>query len=221
MTQPGFSSQIGPDAGAQAANASDVVATGIVNILPAKRYFGTLTFDAVVTEAHGIENKLLKYPIETGGSVHDHAYQVPRVLVLTVAVADLQGTPTDIFSLNTSQSRSRNAWDAIKLLADNFELLDVQTGLELYTSMCIQSVKAVQDVATARVLQADITLEHVRFVSPQTIANNGGVSSARAGGVAGTVNAGNKPGTPVTPPASWTLRGATALGYYDPRTVPQ
>jgi hypothetical protein len=218
VSQPGFNDQAGPDAGAAAANSAATTA-GLVTVLPAARYFGALTFDAVISEAHAIENKLLKYPIEKGGSVHDHVYQVPRVLVLTVSVADLQGTPTDIFSVNAAQPRSRNAWEAIKALADDHTLIDVQTGLELYTSMAIQSVKALQDVTMARALRADITLEKVRFVSPQSVTFDG-VSSATVGGVAGTQNAGNKPGTVVPPFKSWAKDLGTTAGYYDPRTVP-
>ena len=196
--QPGANTQSGPDAGAATGNAAAASTTGPVTVLPAARFFGSLTFDAVVSEGHSIENKLLKYPLETGGSMHDHSYQEPRVLKITVAVADLQGTATDLFSVNAAQPRSRNAWDVIKSLADGKTLIDVQTGLELYQDMVIQSVNVEQNVQTARVLHADLILEKIRFTSPQSVTFNG-ISSATVGGVAGTQNAGNKPGTSVDP----------------------
>lgn len=192
--QPGFDTQNGPNAGATpTAGAPAPTAT---TFLPVVRSFGPITFDAVVSEGHTSEQEVTTQPMENGSSMADHAYMKPRTLKIQAIVSDVFfGNPAgDLYSQNSSNSRSRNGWAFLRQLQTQHTLLTVVTGLDVYENMLITALNTEQNVGKGRVLLVDISLTEVLIVSSQSVAFSGVVSS-------GTVNNGNKPGTPVPAPS--------------------
>ena len=206
MNQPGFFPQSRANAGASPA-LSPTGATVPTTLLPPSRTFGPLTFDAVVSEHHTAESTITTQPLEMGGSVADHAYDLPRILKLQAIVSNVFfGNPAgDLFSQNTAGSRAKNAWAMLCQLKAAHTPLTVVTGLDVYTSMVIKSLSAPQDVTSAGRLLVDIEMQDVVFVSTQNVVMSGGMSGGAV------VNAGNVPGTPVATPKPQYTSGLSML----------
>lgn len=136
-------------------------------------------FDSVISEDHSFEIALPDDPIETGGSVTDHAYVKPRQLQMEVAVSDApllydgRGTPAVQLATTWSDGghtrRSVLAWQYILDKAFKFALFDVQTGLEFYQNMMFEAGSASTTRDTAGCLRATIKLKKMTFASSRMV----------------------------------------------------
>ena len=117
--------------------------------------------DGFISEEHVVRVSKTSYPVETGGSLVDHAVIQPRTLKLVGWVSDLlvpagrQGSP----------SRSIDAWSQLNRLVESREPFLVVTLLSTYPSMLITSLKAPVDRTTGRALRFEMELEEVQFRS--------------------------------------------------------
>ncbi len=115
--------------------------------------------DGFISEEHAVRLSKTSYPVETGGSLVDHAVIQPRTLKLAGWVSDLlapegrQGSP----------SRSIDAWLQLTRLVESREPFLVVTLLDVYPSMLITSLKAPVDRTTGRALRFEMELEEVQF----------------------------------------------------------
>ena len=115
--------------------------------------------DGFISEEHAVRISKTSYPVETGGSLVDHAVVQPRTLKLVGWVSDLlapegrRGSPT----------RGSDAWLQITRLIESREPFLVVTLLAFYPSMLITSLKAPVDRTTGRALRFEMELEEVQF----------------------------------------------------------
>ena len=115
--------------------------------------------DGFISEEHAVRLSKTSYPVETGGSLVDHAVVQPRTLKLVGWVSDLLapegrlGTP----------SRGIDAWLQLTRLIESREPFLVVTLLGVYPSMLITSLKAPVDRTTGRALRFEMELEEVQF----------------------------------------------------------
>ena len=119
----------------------------------------TAIADGFLSEEHAVRLSKTSYPVETGGSLVDHAVIQPRTLKLVGWVSDLlapegkRGTP----------SRGSDAWLQLNRLVESREPFLVVTLLGVYPSMLITSLKAPVDRTTGRALRFEMELEEVQF----------------------------------------------------------
>jgi hypothetical protein len=109
-------------------------------------------------------------PVETGVVIADHAFDRPVRLTITAAVSDLPppGKDQDAFAVvGTSRSMAAYAW--LNQARRAHEPFSVQTGLDLYSSMLITSLRTKQDKDTSRVLKFTVELREIVYVSTQTV----------------------------------------------------
>ena len=115
--------------------------------------------DGFISEEHAVRISKTSYPVETGGSLVDHAVVQPRTLKLVGWVSDLlapegrRGTP----------SRGSDAWLQLTRLVETREPFLAVTLLDVYPSMLITSLKAPVDRTTGRALRFEMELEEVQF----------------------------------------------------------
>ena len=115
--------------------------------------------DGFISEEHAVRISKTSYPVETGGSLVDHAVVQPHTLKLVGWVSDLlapegkRGTP----------SRGSDAWLQLTRLIESREPFRVVTLLGVYSSMLITSLKAPVDRTTGRALHFEMELEEVQF----------------------------------------------------------
>ena len=117
--------------------------------------------DGFISEEHAVRISKTSYPVETGGSLVDHAVVQPRTLKLAGWVSDL----LDPEGRRGSPSRGGDAWFQLNRLVESREPFLVVTMLGVYPSMLITSLKAPVDRTTGRALRFEMELEEVQFRS--------------------------------------------------------
>ncbi len=117
--------------------------------------------DGFISEEHAVRLSKTSYPVETGGSLVDHAVVQPRTLKLVGWVSDLLAPE----GRRGNPSRGSDAWLQLNRLVESMEPFLVVTLLSTYPSMLITSLKAPVDRTTGRALRFEMELEEVQFRS--------------------------------------------------------
>ena len=115
--------------------------------------------DGFISEEHAVRLSKTSYPVETGGSLVDHAVVQPRTLKLVGWVSDLLAPE----GRRGNPSRGSDAWLQLTRLVESREPFLVVTLLSIYPSMLITSLKAPVDRTTGRALRFEMELEEVQF----------------------------------------------------------
>ena len=115
--------------------------------------------DGFISEEHAVRLSKTSYPVETGGSLVDHAVIQPRTLKLVGWVSDLLAPE----GRRGNPSRGSDAWLQLNRLVESREPFLVVTLLAFYPSMLITSLKAPVDRTTGRALRFELELEEVQF----------------------------------------------------------
>ena len=115
--------------------------------------------DGFISEEHAVRLSKTSYPVETGGSLVDHAVVQPRTLKLVGWVSDLLAPE----GRRGNPSRGSDAWLQLTRLIESREPFLVVTLLGAYPSMLITSLKAPVDRTTGRALRFEMELEEVQF----------------------------------------------------------
>ena len=115
--------------------------------------------DGFISEEHAVRLSKTSYPVETGGSLVDHAVVQPRTLKLVGWVSDLLAPE----GRRGNPSRGSDAWRQLTQLVESREPFLAVTMLGVYPSMLITSLKAPVDRTTGRALRFEMELEEVQF----------------------------------------------------------
>ena len=115
--------------------------------------------DGFISEEHAVRISKTSYPVDTGGSLVDHAVIQPRTLKLAGWVSDLLAPE----GRRGNSSRGSDAWLQLTGLIESREPFLVVTLLDVYPSMLITSLKAPVDRTTGRALRFEMELEEVQF----------------------------------------------------------
>ena len=115
--------------------------------------------DGFISEEHAVRLSKTSYPVETGGSLVDHAVVQPRTLKLVGWVSDLLAPE----GRRGNPSRGSDAWLQLTRLVESREPFLAVTLLGAYPSMLITSLKAPVDRTTGRALRFEMELEEVQF----------------------------------------------------------
>lgn len=189
----------------------------ILNFLTSNtRTIGGIEIDATIQEDHDHSVELTKNPIEFGADVNDHRIIQPIVLNIEGAVTDdplgLEGF-TSFFS--GSSSRSKGAWRDLIDLQETAEPFDVQTGLQLYTSMVITNLKATTNKDNPRMLRFTATLTELRVVFTEltrfpssSLSGNNIISQATSAASKGQIQS-----LPVPSNSSFLNNALSSLGF--------
>lgn len=146
-----------------------------------RKSIGGIQLDAVLSETHNNTVRLTKNPVELGADITDHAIVEPKKIVIVAEVSD---TPlglaalgqivdliTGLFGTSTTQNitRSNAAFNAMILLQEQREPLEIQTKLRLYQDMIITSLVTTQDKDSSRIALMTIILEEVLITESQVV----------------------------------------------------
>lgn len=161
---------------------------------------GAVEFDATLSESHTAGNEITKHPVEVGSDITDHIRRQPEKLTLQGIVSN---TPlVFLASLTESPTRAEEAYEKLKEIKDNGQLISVVTTLRQYDNMALVNMSVVRDVQNGNVLNATLELEEIltaetleetsldtsdRGLQPTTDAS--AASSSSASGTAGAVPA--------------------------------
>ena len=157
-----------------------------------------LILDATPRQSHAITTRIPQHPVEVGADINDHIQPEPRRLVIDGVVSD---TPIDLIAaiaepvaaLIRGASRSISAYEKLKELAENLNLdqdgnsqpFDVQTGLDLYESMGIESLTVTRTSETGKAIEFTAALKEIRIVSSEIVSATGATTESATGGTSG------------------------------------
>jgi len=146
-----------------------------------RRAIEGVELDAVLVERHLNDVLVTENPIELGADISDHAEIQPKKLEITGVVSDtplgvaafgqIVDTVTGFFGSATTQNLTRSvaAYNALVLLMETREPVQVQTRLRLYNNMLITAISVDQDKDSSRAAFMRIFLKEVRLVQSQVI----------------------------------------------------
>lgn len=147
----------------------------LINV--ARRWFGgedatawSISFDAVEAEDHAHETEVTENPVEVGVAMSDHAYDKPSRLTVTAVVSNIPpaGKENDAFAAN-GDARALVAYARLRQLQKAHEPFSVQTGLDLFPSMMITSLKAKVDKDHGQVLYFVADMREVVWVTTEVV----------------------------------------------------
>ena len=138
---------------------------------------GVINLDAVLTEQHSRTSTISSHPVEGGAQVTDHIISEPAevtidgivtntpiyILASLTAPSPIEGSPSPV------EDRVGAAYDEIKRIHQQSELIEIVTALETYSDMAINSLTITRDVTTGNVLSLSITAREVTLVTTQSL----------------------------------------------------
>lgn len=143
---------------------------------------GPVPLDVIVSEKHESELDITTQPVEFGAAITDHAYSLPKKLLLDVA----DGAAALTYMMLVAFQESRVPFTIV-------------SGLYVYTNMLIKRLEADRDREFSQVLRCRAELQEVIIVSSAYVPGTGstGLSAETAGDpvtadrVGGTVQQGD------------------------------
>ena len=196
---------INDQSGSDATGIKSIAARLKRNVLQQIGAYAGIVLDCTISEEHSYQADVTENPIEDGAPVADHVNLRPFTLKIDGLVTDSPlGLPIVGSVLNVarqfsqifgSQSRSKDAFDALVTLYKNRTPFTVITNLKRYDNMVISDATFPFTNETGQALDLKLTLTQVSIVkskivqaSPQTVFK---------GKVAGTADLGSKITDPV------------------------
>ncbi|EYR81380.1 phage baseplate protein [Shinella sp. DD12] len=129
------------------------------------RLIGPVPVDCVISEKHESDIEITEIPIESGARITDHAFVLPKRVVLDIA--------------NDNAAAAYNAFVAFQSTRVPFQLV---TGLSLYRNMLIKRLTADRDKDSARILRCTVELQEIIIVSTGYTTDTSGRTSGEPGG---------------------------------------
>jgi len=155
---------------------------------------GELQLDATIQEVHEYKNEISEYPIEDGSTLSDNIRLTPEVLQITGFVTNspvsvLQENKAEVVKQSNGKVEVKNfkregqnnnvefAQDVLLRISGRRiqgadvepELITVVTGLRVYDSMAIETLRMPRDASTGLALRFECTLKKVKKVKTETI----------------------------------------------------
>jgi hypothetical protein len=149
-------------------------------------------FDAVIRASHRRRIHKTQHPVLTGANISDHAYIEPASLTLEIGMSDAMAAFASSGQWTGPATKSVNAWQILKALAQSRTLLTVTTRLDTYYNMLLEDNFAADEAKTLHGLRATLIFGELIAASvssqsdvsarPQTSDNNpAGVVQGTAG----------------------------------------
>lgn len=155
---------------------------------------GILQLDATLSESHQYDNEISEFPVESGSNISDHIKQNPERITINGFITN---TPVEVITENVSNviqtspgeaevrssertgtsNRVELAQDALlrisgrKIQGANQEpeIIDIITGLRVYTGMAMESLEIPRDASTGQTLRFTATFIKILTVESETV----------------------------------------------------
>lgn len=159
----------------------------MISIFPNKKspvIIDGLDIDTTLTEEHSFNNNITDYPVEKGANITDHVKQVPESLSIDSITSD---TPVRFFSENfralmrgDGSNRSILAFNKLLEFAgystprqpgeepvkvNDPVLLNVITGLRVYTGMIISKLTFPVNINTGQSISYQVSFKKIKYVT--------------------------------------------------------
>lgn len=130
-----------------------------------KRGFGvndskySLTFDLILDESYSFSNTVTKHPVQNGAIITDHVQNMLRSCAFTGLVSN--------YSLKSpflDRNRAQDAYDTLKTIWKNKELVTISIGLEILENWLISDLSTARSSKDGESLSFTINFTEARIV---------------------------------------------------------
>lgn len=136
---------------------------------PKKGKIGTVTLDCTVSESHKDEVEITDHPVETGSTISDHIRKRPISLSLegivtntpVVFLASLMADSPVENDFIPSPDRVTRAYQELRRIQEEGEIVDVVTSLREYKNLAIESLSVSRSAETGNALNVSISLREI------------------------------------------------------------
>jgi hypothetical protein len=117
-------------------------------------------FDAVYRVMHSRRIRMTEHPVQSGASISDHAFIMPAKVSLEIGMSDaMDAFAPGVFESNASKSVS--AYQILVALQQGRQPLTLNTRLDTYANMLVESIDAPDTKETRYGLKASVMLSQI------------------------------------------------------------
>lgn len=127
-------------------------------------------FDGVRRIEHEGRSIATKNPIQSGAAITDHIYNEPRRIVVEIQMSDAMASFV-VGQFADSSSRSVSAYQTLRGLRDQRQILSISTRLDSYDRVFISSINVSDEQKTANGLIARITFDELLFAQIEAVSS--------------------------------------------------
>lgn len=183
-------------------------------------------FDAVIRAEHEQILVPTMHPVQTGAPISDHAYLLPARVVLEIGMSDAMAS-YEAGAYNGGSSKSVTAYQKFVSIQAQRQPITLNTHLNKYKNMLIQSIRAVDTNDTLYALKAIITFQQIipATVTTTLFANTSAPNTDPSQSARPNQNIDTPAGTQITSPPSQSLingnnvPGALTNGALSPQSL--
>lgn len=186
--------------GSNATGFKGLIARAKRNILETVGAYAGIMLDCTLSEEHSYQADVTENPVEDGSTIADHVNLKPFTLKIDGLVSDsplgfsiigdVQNIVSSITQIFGTQSRSRDAFEALVTLYKNRIPFTVLTNLKRYENMVISEANFPYTKDTGQALDLKMTLTQISIVKSKIIQSS--PQTAYKGKVAPTADVGTK-----------------------------
>ena len=148
-------------------------------LITRRRSIAGLFLDATVAEKYLSKIAITQNPVEFGAQINDHRIIMPDKYIVSGRVSDtplggiigsvLRGG-NDQWAAGNEETRSKSAWAILNELQDSGEPFVIESGLQRYDNMMIESLNASQSATNSNALDFTAECTQVIIVGTQDVA---------------------------------------------------
>ncbi|WP_205169286.1 phage baseplate protein [Burkholderia sp. LMG 13014] len=179
-----------------------------VTLVGSKR-IGSITISAIVEEVHSDNLMITENPVEDGAPISDHAFILPRDLILKCGWSNsdyraLLGGSVVSFDNTGANTMSGSTYidgiySQLLKIQSARERIDVVTTRRKYSNMLVKGLTVTVDPKTSAALMVTVTLKQINIVSTKATTLPPRENQANPAATAETQNTGAKSAVPATP----------------------
>lgn len=137
-------------------------------LITRRRSLAGLFLDATVEERYTSQSSVTVNPVEFGASISDHRIRLPDKYILSGRVSDLplREDTSNQWAEGAAETRSKSAWAVLRDLKDEGDPFVIESGLQRYDDMVIQTLTAQQSSLNSTTL--DFVAECIQVIIVNT-----------------------------------------------------
>jgi hypothetical protein len=156
--------------------------------------------DCFMVESYSFTNTVTDIPVEEGSTISDHVVEDQDVVRIQAFIGNAEYVPADSSDAIPKEAPDRmdrvlKSYHELLRLKRTKEVVELTTGLDVYTDMIITSFTIDRDVETGANLPFSMEFKRIKIAKSETVAISAGSppppgSGAGSDQVAGTANEG-------------------------------
>lgn len=139
---------------------------------------GEVAVAASISESHNLEAEITEHPIESGSDITDHYRPSPKTIQIEALVTNTpintgfpgQTAVNSLTSLLNGDDPVLNAWGLIKSYFEDGVIINIETSLELYSSMVLTSFSVTRDAANGQNLMFSCSARKIKVITTEEAA---------------------------------------------------